>query len=240
MALTTAGSRLTNAHAAVQEEIGLEIEAEVLGLWRDVFDPSLRTSGRVFAGLAAGVAEEAFRQSQGAAGAYLRAFTETEVDRALSGVSEAPWRPEWAERKFLTDGLDELERLIGNGWTLEGAVESAGSRVAGAAQNTALAGGRNMIVDTTYDSDVFTGWRRVVRHVGQDGPCSFCRMLADNGAVYSERSVRFAAHNRCYCVAEPAFDDGPSLSVHQYVASTRRRTARQREELREYLRAFYG
>src|SRR5690606_27772863 len=122
----------------------------------------------------------------------------------------------------------------------EGDGESAGSRVAGAAQNTALAGGRNGIVDTTYDSDVFTGRRRVGRHFGREGAGCFCRRLAVNGAVCCERAVRLAAYNRCYCVAEPAFDDGPSLSVHQYVASTRRRTARQREELREYLRAFYG
>lgn len=82
------------------------------------------------------------------------------------------------------------------------------------------------------------GWRRITRA----GGCSFCRMLADRGAVYREKTVRFAAHDHCSCTAEPVFlggESGPEASVMQYMASARRRTPAEKERLRDYLDTFY-
>lgn len=44
------------------------------------------------------------------------------------------------------------------------------------------------------------GWRRV-----GVGECDFCQMLLDRGAVYSEATADFEAHDGCQCGAEPEF-----------------------------------
>jgi hypothetical protein len=82
------------------------------------------------------------------------------------------------------------------------------------------------------------GWRRVAR--GES--CKFCHMLADRGAVYLDKTVRFAAHTSCKCTAQPVFsssDYGDEASVMQYVASKKRRTPEQQARLREYLNTNY-
>ncbi|HEY4268307.1 MAG TPA: hypothetical protein VGM94_08965 [Galbitalea sp.] len=45
------------------------------------------------------------------------------------------------------------------------------------------------------------GWQRV-----GVGECDFCAMLLGRGAVYSEATADFAAHDNCHCGAEPVFD----------------------------------
>lgn len=81
------------------------------------------------------------------------------------------------------------------------------------------------------------GWRRVT-----NGGCKMCRMLAEKGAIFSDKTARFAAHGNCKCTAQPVFstdDFGEEASVMQYVASQRRRTPEQQAQLREYLNAYY-
>lgn len=81
------------------------------------------------------------------------------------------------------------------------------------------------------------GWQRVT-----NGGCKMCRMLADRGAVYSDKTARFATHPNCRCSAQPVFSSdeyGREASVIQYVASRKRRTPSMRADLREYLNANY-
>lgn len=44
------------------------------------------------------------------------------------------------------------------------------------------------------------GWKRV-----GTGRCDFCRMLISRGAVYTEATVNFRAHDHCGCGAAPAW-----------------------------------
>lgn len=83
------------------------------------------------------------------------------------------------------------------------------------------------------------GWRRVTTGKG----CPLCRMLAARGAVYTEKTVRFAAHSSCHCTAQPVFKGGsvgPTASVMQYTASRKTRTPAQQAQLRQYLTDFYS
>lgn len=43
------------------------------------------------------------------------------------------------------------------------------------------------------------------RRITSGTACAFCRMLAGRGAVYSENTGRFQAHDHCACTAEPDF-----------------------------------
>lgn len=83
------------------------------------------------------------------------------------------------------------------------------------------------------------GWRRETR----GNACDFCRMLAENGAVYRKETANFAAHKNCHCVAVPVFkggESGPEASALQYRASSRNRSDADRAALRKYLRENYG
>lgn len=73
-----------------------------------------------------------------------------------------------------------------------------------------LDGGMQRIVANAYRDTVTTssvrdprarGWARDGR-----GECSFCQMLIDRGAVYTEATADFESHDRCHCIAVPTFD----------------------------------
>lgn len=83
------------------------------------------------------------------------------------------------------------------------------------------------------------GWSRHAR----PGACKFCLFAARDSVVYrGEKAARFAAHTNCHCVARPEFangDHGPEASALQYVGQQRKRTAKEREALRDYLNRKY-
>lgn len=60
---------------------------------------------------------------------------------------------------------------------------------------------RATIVDAVQRDKVATAWVRQAR----PDACSFCRMIATRGPVYSEHTVAFQAHDGCSCVAVPLF-----------------------------------
>lgn len=113
------------------------------------------------------------------------------------------------------------------------------AEIARLAEKEVARGYRDSILGNTRQDEDAIGWSRVTR----PGACRFCRMLADKGAVYKESTAGFAAHTDCHCAARPAFrngEHGPEATVEQYLASKKRRTAAERERVREYLDQRYG
>lgn len=105
-------------------------------------------------------------------------------------------------------------------------------------------GFRETITRNAINDPSSAGWKRFAR----PGACKFCLMLAARGAVFTEKTARFAAHGAvmnggrkggdCQCIAGPEFGGPETWSEAtpiQYVASRRKRTPKQRAELREYL-----
>lgn len=77
------------------------------------------------------------------------------------------------------------------------------SRLAAAAQRLTLAGDRLTVMGTIRSSrGRIAGYRRITRAT----PCAFCAMLASRGAVYSETTVDFQAHDSCGCSPEPLYE----------------------------------
>lgn len=110
-------------------------------------------------------------------------------------------------------------------------------------QEVAIAMRETVTQNATEDPDA-GGWRRFARPEA----CKFCLMLAAKGAVYTERSARFAAHGavmaggrkggNCMCIAGPAFggkEIWAEATPMQYLASRKKRTAKQKAALRDYL-----
>lgn len=121
---------------------------------------------------------------------------------------------------------DEVEKLIAEA---EAAAEAA-------LQHQVAAGFRDTVMGNATDDPAALGWQRFTR----TGGCKFCLMLAGRGAVYTEASVRFAAHTDCNCLAGPSYDpDAPQADVLQYVASRRTRSDADRARVREYLNEHF-
>ena len=64
-----------------------------------------------------------------------------------------------------------------------------------------LQAGRDTITTNAVRDPKARGWQRV----GSGKTCEWCQMMIGRGAVYTEASVSFEAHNRDQCGAEPVW-----------------------------------
>lgn len=124
---------------------------------------------------------------------------------------------------------------LGDLWTpqddLALAAEVTLSKLSGVASRLALIPARDTVRANTVTDPESIGWRRV----GQGETCKFCRMLIGRGNVYAADTARFAAHDHCDCIAEPAWGQGEPVTVDQYIASKRNPTKADRRRVREVL-----
>lgn len=88
---------------------------------------------------------------------------------------------------------------------------------------------RQTVMDSTAADPQALGWQRI-----GNGDCPFCELLIARGAVYTESTAQFAAHDHCQCEAMPAFGGRP-LPVKAYTPTTRTITDADRARAREYL-----
>ena len=98
---------------------------------------------------------------------------------------------------------------------------------------------RDTIIKNRKQDPACVGWKRITRG---SKSCGFCRMLADRGAVYRKETATFASHDDCMCTAAPVFkggDVGPEADTAQYMQSKRRRNAKEKAFLRDYIKAYY-
>lgn len=117
--------------------------------------------------------------------------------------------------------------------------ELAASRLAQLMRTEMARPYRDTIITNRKQDPQAIGWKRITRGTKS---CGFCRMLADRGAVYRKETATFASHDDCMCTAAPVFqggDIGPEADTAQYMASKRRRTAKEKAFLRDYLKGNY-
>lgn len=90
---------------------------------------------------------------------------------------------------------------------------------------------RQTVMDSSVADPGAHGWQRV-----GVGECTngFCDMLIARGAVYSEATADFAAHDHCKCTAVPAFGGEPR-PVKPFTPSVRSATPADRARVRDYL-----
>lgn len=120
------------------------------------------------------------------------------------------------------------------GWALATATDDASlaTLVAGGVQRRLADHARYTVARNAVRDRAAKGWQRV--GVGEC-KAGFCDMLIARGAVYTEASADFAAHDHCQCSAVPAWGGEPN-PVKPYTASTRQATDADRARVREYLR----
>lgn len=113
------------------------------------------------------------------------------------------------------------------GWALNNAQDGPGFEglvIGGIAKRIANSA-RRAVMESSIADPSAEGWMRI-----GSGECGFCAMLVSRGAVYSESTVDFAAHDHCKCGAAPAFNPSQVKAVKsEFVPSAKRRSEATRE-----------
>lgn len=201
MARTQSGAELTRQHRSLQLALRSATIADLLLLW-PVFDPrQLRTYDR-FIEVAAILIATRYLDSVGLAARYFRDFRAAEQAAGASFPLLAdPLDPERVATSLRATGLTQTIRSIQTGRTPELAAQQGFVAASGAATRLILNGGRDTLLESIRVDTEAQRWARI-----SDGdPCFFCAMLVSRGAVYTEQSVRFEAHDHCGCVPEPFY-----------------------------------
>jgi hypothetical protein len=129
-------------------------------------------------------------------------------------------------------GITELVGWgVGPLFQAEPDVSAAQTLVEGGLQRRIADVSRVTITESSLADPAATGWQRVTSGRG----CEFCSMIAGRGAVFSEATADFAAHDHCRCSAIPAWNGQP-VPVRPYEPSLRQASAADKARVREYLR----
>ena len=149
---------------------------------------------------------------QSAAGTVAADWYDDAREQARQPGLYVPFVPEPDEA-----GAAELARwAIGPLFAPEPDWATARSKLDGGMQRRIANVARQTVTTSAVDDPRSRGWQRV--RLGDT--CGFCIMLESRGAVYTEQTVDFAAHDNCDCQAVPAWDGQPK-QVRPYTPSVR-------------------
>lgn len=204
MATTPLGGRLTTAYRAQQLATQAGSIRQLVVLWRAVDVTNLSDTIDVFAQAAALLAGRGYDASAESAAAYITSFRQAEIGAGIEArIAKRPAQSFLAGqiRGAAISGIIDARRA---GKSIDYAGGQGLIRTIGTLGKLVLGGGRNTITGTVKADKQALGWMRATA----GSPCTFCRMLASQGAVYkSERSASFEAHGHCGCTPEPLYSD---------------------------------
>lgn len=136
------------------------------------------------------------------AAAYLQAFRQAEgVTGTAPVVMQADLDAAQTATALRVTSVVAVKKASTAGLTQKQAMDSAFVQSSGAVTRLILDAGRNTIRASLATDGKARGWARVT----SGGACSFCRMLAGRGAVYSANTADFHSHDHCGCTAEPVY-----------------------------------
>lgn len=130
---------------------------------------------------------------------------------AAAAAAAADWYDELRDERLIRGRFQAIPADIPNsgvepliGWATATATDDASlqAMVLGGTTRRILNYGRQTVMGSSIADPRARGWMRV----GDGATCEFCAMLLDRGAVYSEDSADFPAHDHCGCTASPAWD----------------------------------
>ena len=108
---------------------------------------------------------------------------------------------------------------------------AAQALIAGGLQRRIANASRSTITGSAIADPKAIGWQRI-----GNGDCAFCEAMVARGAVYSEATADFAAHDHCQCSASPAFNGKP-LPVKAWVPHETGTSDAERAAIRDWISA---
>lgn len=194
--------QLTEAHRLAQARLGARTVSDLLTAWSLIDPKNLTQTQAAWIRVAARLVTARHLESSRLAADYLRSHRLLNLGEAAPAVfAEVDVRAVWTSLEVT--GPVSLKRAMAAGRTLAEAAETAQVNTARAGMRHALAGGRDTITATVAADPDAAGYQRVT----SGSACDFCSMLAGRGAVYSDSTVNFAAHDGCSCSSQPVYNE---------------------------------
>lgn len=200
MANTATGRRLTEQHRLAQLVLEAATIAQLRRIWRSLDPARLEQTTPAWLTAALAIVAIQHQASTLIARRYFQAFRIAEVGAALRApLPEPELDRRAASTSLIVSGPVRLRKATEA--TLARFEPIAETEVARAGSRHAVNGGRELIRQASIQDPRARGWGRIT----SGRACRFCSMLAGRGAVYSDASVDFQAHDGCHCHAEPAY-----------------------------------
>lgn len=196
-------SALTEAHRLAQLQLGVETVARLRAVFRLLDPDDLDASFADWLAVVVPLVQSGRETSSSIAAAYLAALRTAELadPDEFSPVRAGPVDADLLATSMLVTGVISLRSNLARAMPLAAALDIAEARSAAAGMRHVLNGGRETITGSVRADPRARGWQRVT----SANACTFCATLAGRGAVFSEDSVDFAAHDGCGCGAEPIY-----------------------------------
>lgn len=187
---------LARNHRQNQTALEAALSIQLVDLFQRLVEPEdIARSSVAWVPVAMNVVADGHRRSNALARAYIRTALLATVGTLPGGTLPQPGLVDDAVRtSLLLRGPGIITRAMARGTDIDAAFRLAATEQARAGSRHALNGGRDTI-DQHVATNQALGWRRITAA----SACSFCSMLAGRGAVYSEATVGFQAHDGCNC-----------------------------------------
>lgn len=141
------------------------------------------------------------QRASGLASSYVQAFHLVERVPGSATIALADPIPDAQLAASLhATSVAAVKRSKGVGMAERASLENAFVMASGSMSRLVLNAGRETVMRSVIRDLRGKGWERVT-----SGGCSFCRMLAGRGSVYTEESADFNAHDHCACSAQPVY-----------------------------------
>lgn len=202
MALSFEGRQLTLQHRQRQLALRAAALRDLLVFWRTVDPANLTGTIRPFATAAAILTVARFQDSASLAARYYERLRRVEGVEGQTSIILPP-----APQREQTAGLIRGAALSGiinarrRGFSIDAAARNGLVKASGSLSHVVLGASRQVVTQAAASDPASGRWRRVAG----GGACEFCLMLESRGAVFSESTGGFEAHNHCACTAEPVF-----------------------------------
>lgn len=212
MARTSAGAALTRQHRLSQLALRAQVIRDLGRIW-PTFDIRDWQTFETFTDLSALLIAARREDSTRIAASYFRAFREAE--RVLE-ADATPLLADSLDRDRLrtsmrSTGLHGVAQALRAGFSPEAALRQGFIRASGAATRLVLEGGRETIIESVRTDPVAQRWQRIT----SADPCHFCAMIASRGAVFTEETAGFEAHDHCACEPEPVYPGSREPALNQ-------------------------
>lgn len=191
---------LTQRHRAQQITVQRATVREVATVWPALDWANLDGSFPSLAAKVAPIVSVNRRTSSALASTYTRVLRAKRVRGSVVPILAPPIDAEQLAISLRATSLAALKASAAQGVPADRALAFALSQTAGAMSRLVLEAGRFTVTQTAVADPACEGWQRV-----GVGECDFCQMLLGRGAVYSEATAAFEAHDHCSCSAEPVY-----------------------------------
>lgn len=191
---------LTQRHRAQQIVIQRDTVRRVTAAWPSLSYADLDGTLPDLAARVAPIVAANRRTSSAVASSYVRAIRAKHVRGDFTPSRAAVLGVDQFNASLTATTVAPIKAATSEGLAMDAALRNALVQVVGSMGRLVLSAGREVVTQSAIRDESARGWQRV-----GVGECDFCQLLLGRGAVYTEATADFPAHDHCSCSAEPVY-----------------------------------